>query len=405
MNFDSSTLCVRTSAGEAELATPSQGLSLGQRRVLTLLESPSGLDELAQKHRLEPAKLARDLTRLADLRLVVVQGSITLPLEPPSPAPAAVFLEPPSPPRPPPALDTPSPDVASMAKVVIGHGARRPSTIPLLAGAAALVLAVAIWYGTRPAGTSAPVTRPPVAAAVPALTSAAVAASPPASVTHPTEIALPAPSLLLRANGNNSGSTAEIRPARQEIRTTIVPALSVGSLNAAPTTKAAEPRPATPEPRAASIARPSPVALANTGTIATAGAPPTSGNTSPGSTAPPIAPAVALAAATELPPPVQLAAVQPMAIAPKPAVAAALRPISREPPDFPKEAIADGLKSGLVTARLHVDARGNVTAVDILGAQPPQVFDRAVRRALIHWQFEPNATVQTADVDVKFQRD
>jgi TonB family protein len=374
--------------------------------VLTLLESPSGVDELAQKHRLEPEKLARDLTRLADLRLVVVHGPVPLPRETPSPAPAAVVLEPASPPRTALALDPPPPGIGSMAKVVIGHGARRSSMIPLLAGGAALILAVAIWYGTRPAGTAAPATRPPIAATVPALTSAAAAAAPPASVTHPTEIALPAPSLLLRANGNNSGSIAEIRPARQEIRTTVVPALTVGSLNAAPTTKAAEPRPAAAEPRAASIGKPSPVALANTGTVAAAGAPPASGTTSPGSTAPPpIAPSVAPATAAELPPPIQLAAVQPMAIAPKPAVAAALKPISREPPEFPKEAIADGLKSGLVTARLHVDARGNVTAVDILGAQPPQVFDRAVRRALMHWQFEPNAAVQTADVDVKFQRD
>ena len=74
MPFDPSTLCARTTAGEAELATASQGLTLGQRRVLTLLENPAAVDELAEKFHLEPEKLARDLTRLAELRLVRLQG-------------------------------------------------------------------------------------------------------------------------------------------------------------------------------------------------------------------------------------------------------------------------------------------------------------------------------------------
>jgi protein TonB len=84
-----------------------------------------------------------------------------------------------------------------------------------------------------------------------------------------------------------------------------------------------------------------------------------------------------------------------------------LKATSREAPDFPREAAADGVKSGTVNARIHVEARGNVTRVDILGAQPPKVFDRAVRRALLHWQFEPIASGSPADLDVeiKFQRD
>jgi TonB family protein len=46
-------------------------------------------------------------------------------------------------------------------------------------------------------------------------------------------------------------------------------------------------------------------------------------------------------------------------------------------------------------------------AVDILASQPSKVFDRAARRALLRWQFEPNAAGQSseADVEVKFQRD
>ena len=86
MALDSSTLCARTASGEAELATPRQGLSLGQRRVLALMQDPVAVDELAQRHRLEPEKLARDLTRLAELRLIVLQGPAMVE---PAPAPAA----------------------------------------------------------------------------------------------------------------------------------------------------------------------------------------------------------------------------------------------------------------------------------------------------------------------------
>jgi TonB family protein len=102
-----------------------------------------------------------------------------------------------------------------------------------------------------------------------------------------------------------------------------------------------------------------------------------------------------------------LAAAAPAATTPRPAVTTGLKAISREPPDFPREAAAEGLKSGMVNARIHVDARGNVTSVDILGAQPPKVFDRAVRKALLRWQFEPIASGSPSalDVDVKFQRD
>ena len=130
MAFDSSTLCARTAAGEAELATASQGLSLGQRRVLALMQDPVAVDELAERHRLEPEKLARDLTRLAELRLIVLQG------------PAVE--------QPPARVASPSAQVASsMAPVVIGPRTRKFPMAPLAAGASALALAVGIWYGTH----------------------------------------------------------------------------------------------------------------------------------------------------------------------------------------------------------------------------------------------------------------
>ena len=371
MALDSSTLCARTSSGDAELATPSQGLSLGQRRVLVLLQNPVAVGELAQQHRLEPEKLARDLTRLAELRLVILQG----PSIASAPPPTAVTLR------------ATSNEAASMAPVVIGRSARRASSLPLVAGAAALVVAAAIWYGTRANPAPAEVTKPTATASTLAAAPAALAPvlMPPAvnavnAVSAETSTEVPAPALILREK-------AAPVVARPQVRTEAVAA--------APAAAKVAPAPDTPEPKAAQ--RPE----ANGNAPASASAATAQHDT------PTPAAAFAPAPAVEAPPPVQLAAAAPSSAAQRPAASSALKPVSREPPDFPKEAIADGYRSGIVNARIHVDARGSVAGVEIIGSQPPKVFDRAARRALLRWQFEPNAAGQSADldVDVKFQRD
>jgi TonB family protein len=57
-------------------------------------------------------------------------------------------------------------------------------------------------------------------------------------------------------------------------------------------------------------------------------------------------------------------------------------------PAYPYGARSRGI-GGLITARLHVDASGLTREVEIVAADPPQVFDRAVVRALSNWRFEP----------------
>lgn len=57
-------------------------------------------------------------------------------------------------------------------------------------------------------------------------------------------------------------------------------------------------------------------------------------------------------------------------------------------PAYPYGARNRGV-GGLITARLHVDASGRTREVEIVDADPPQVFDRAVIRALSNWRFEP----------------
>lgn len=82
-----------------------------------------------------------------------------------------------------------------------------------------------------------------------------------------------------------------------------------------------------------------------------------------------------------------------------------LVPVSREAPEFPREAIAQGVESGTVKARLTIDAQGNVTGVDIIDASPHRVFDRAVRSALARWHFPPGSAGRSTTVDVAFKRD
>ena len=365
MAFDSSVLCARTSAGEAELALASQGLSLGQRRVLTLLQNPAAVDELAQNHRLEPDKLARDLTRLAELHLVVLQGP-TLVQEPAATAPAA------------PALGVSAPAFSNIDGKV-----RRRATLPLAAGAAALVLAVGAWYVTRTSEQPIAIPRPPVVATAPSAMASAPSPTPlvAATANAATPIAVaPDPTTLPRGNAALSDPRPEIRPGLSAVTTG--PAQSAAA-QMGPEPKAA-PRSDVPVP---SVSATPPVLATSTSTPALA-----------------VEPDAKAGAAVEMPALPVVAAAAPTA-APRPAAGMELKAISRDAPDFPREAIAAGVKGGAVNARIHVDPSGKVTAVDIMGAQPSHVFDRAVRSALSRWQFEPIAAARTYDVDVNFQRD
>ncbi len=357
MAFDSETICARTAAGEAELAKPSQGLSLGQRRVLGLLQDPSAVEELAQRHHLDPDKLARDLTRLSELRLVLLQGPTIAAIAPASPV-AAV----------------------SMAPVILGHPTRRSPAVALGAGAALLALAAGIWYATRAHET--PKANPP---ALPAPVEQKVAALPPPPPASPARVTNePAPAVAVVLRGNTT--PVDFRP---EARPGLVPAVA--------STTSALPAPKIPEPKTT----PAPEAVPRS---ATSPAPVTPAPAVVAAVPAPVNVAPAAAATPEPTPPVQLAAVAP-APAPRPAVAAELKAISRDAPDFPREAIAAGVKGGVVTARIHVEANGKVSAVDILAGQPPRVFDRVVRNTLSRWQFEPMATGRTSDVEINFQRE
>ncbi len=103
------------------------------------------------------------------------------------------------------------------------------------------------------------------------------------------------------------------------------------------------------------------------------------------------------------PAPVQLASAAPAAAPARPEPAAPnKKPVYRETPEFPREALREGIESGSVQARLSVNEAGKVTKVEIIEAKPRRVFDRAVIAALSRWRFQPAAAGFTVDTEVAF---
>lgn len=89
------------------------------------------------------------------------------------------------------------------------------------------------------------------------------------------------------------------------------------------------------------------------------------------------------------------------------AVAAHATPkvIKKVPPEFPREAAQQSISSGVVKAKMSIDADGKVTGVDILEAEPRRVFDKAVTRALMDWRFEASGEKQTHEVKLVFKNE
>jgi len=87
------------------------------------------------------------------------------------------------------------------------------------------------------------------------------------------------------------------------------------------------------------------------------------------------------------------------------AYAAAPKVIKKVAPEFPREAVQQAINSGVVKARMSIDADGKVTEVAIIEAEPRRVFDRAVRNALSDWRFEPSGEKQTHEVKLVFSNE
>jgi len=79
--------------------------------------------------------------------------------------------------------------------------------------------------------------------------------------------------------------------------------------------------------------------------------------------------------------------------------------VSRAAPDFPIEAVRQGITSGTVRARATIDARGNVAGeVTILEARPLQAFGREARQSIKNWKFNPGAPGRVYEVEISFKQ-
>ncbi|MDO6388300.1 energy transducer TonB [Uliginosibacterium sp. 31-12] len=60
-------------------------------------------------------------------------------------------------------------------------------------------------------------------------------------------------------------------------------------------------------------------------------------------------------------------------------------------PVFPPLALEDGVETGRVTVRLHLDSEGRVREVSLVEASPQGYFEAATRRAALQWRCLPPA--------------
>ncbi|MFZ6767348.1 energy transducer TonB [Undibacterium sp. Di26W] len=127
-----------------------------------------------------------------------------------------------------------------------------------------------------------------------------------------------------------------------------------------------------------------------------------------------VAPAVVAAPVAtkpvDIPPPVVAAAASKAAPTPAPVAAAAtennvLKVVSSVQPKYPNGAVRAGVTSGVVSARVHIDADGKVSQVDIVKANPPKHFDKEVIAAASQWKYAPISKPQTTMLEFNFKLD
>jgi periplasmic protein TonB len=69
---------------------------------------------------------------------------------------------------------------------------------------------------------------------------------------------------------------------------------------------------------------------------------------------------------------------------------------------YPRQAIRAGVGKGRVVARLKIDEKGNVYDVEIVSADPPRHFDRAVIDGVKDWKYAAEGAKYVAEIEVIF---
>lgn len=393
----------RTSAGQAELRQPRAGLSLPQRKLLTLVDGERSLAVLAvHEPALHADRLVRDAAVLLRLDLVAAASAIAslagadqrpVTVAPSAQADAATPKRPATQPDEPTTANTRS-ELKAQVGTVAQLSERRSMAVPAALGVVVLAGAIAAGY-TALGGSAAPQVEPsqPVARAATAPTTPA----PTASTTAPRPPSAPvADSAPARANPP-TGPTSQAGAAAAKV--------------AVDAPKPAAPAPSTTGPRELPATAPipqrtvpadAPTRTAPATAPVTAVTPATAVGTS--------RPALPAAAATPAPTPAATPAAGPAAsVAPVAPVASSvpdspLQPLRRMNPEFPPEAVRQGIDQGTVRARLRIGADGRVESVTTSAAAQSRVFERAARTALAEWSFPPGEAARVYEVQLDFRR-
>lgn len=90
----------------------------------------------------------------------------------------------------------------------------------------------------------------------------------------------------------------------------------------------------------------------------------------------------------------------------KPEIATGLVPTTRIEPTYPPRALRAGVE-GTVTVEFTITTDGSVRDIEIVNAEPPDIFDNAVIRAVERWKFPPvmvdgKPVEKRARQDIKF---
>jgi len=90
----------------------------------------------------------------------------------------------------------------------------------------------------------------------------------------------------------------------------------------------------------------------------------------------------------------------------KPNIDSNVVPSLRIPPAYPKRALRSGFE-GIVTVEFTITIDGSVKDAEIVEAKPPNIFDKAVLRAIAKWKFNPDMVdgqpvEKRARQDIKF---
>jgi TonB family protein len=79
------------------------------------------------------------------------------------------------------------------------------------------------------------------------------------------------------------------------------------------------------------------------------------------------------------------------------------RAIAQPSPDFPREALREGINEGRVVANLAVAADGRVTDVTVISATPSRAFGRVAQQSLRDWRYEAAAEPSSVQVELVFR--